>query len=117
MDSATAASVYGLKFPVTARSRDDRRILRPGMVDGKTQAQQQLKMAELQEEGRRMSLQPKEEKEDEKPLCGFHAAIAHYDALVAAKKTAVAKEGDWGWERSCLDPSRVSRWPSTIMYN
>eukprot|EP00435_Cladocopium_sp_Y103_P011268 s1826_g2.t3 len=88
MDSATAGSMYGFKNPVTARSRDDMRICRFKMLDGKTQAQQQLRLAELEAEGARMKDQPKEEEEE--PLSGMFAAMAHLDALLAAKKPAVA---------------------------
>ena len=121
MGSATAASVYGRRFPVTARSHDDPRKLRWGMVDGRSQAQQQLKMAELEEEGRRRSRLPKEEKEEkeeDKPLFGFHFAIAHYNALRAAKKPAVA-EAERGVEEGLVWISHgwVSKWPSTVMYN
>ena len=58
MDSATAASVYGCRFPVTARSRDDPRRLSWQMVDGKSQALQQLRMAELEAEGRKNKDKP-----------------------------------------------------------
>ncbi|CAL1127884.1 unnamed protein product [Cladocopium goreaui] len=88
MDSATAASVYGMRFPVTARSRDDPRLLGWRMVDGKSQALQQRHLAELEAEGRKMKDQPKEDT----PGSGMLAAIAHFDALQAsAKKPAVIK--------------------------
>ena len=95
MDSATAASVYGMRFPVTARSRDDPRLLGWRMVDGKSQAVQQRHLAELEAEGRKMKDQPKEDT----PGLGMLAAIAHFDALQAsAKKPAVIKaeaEREW----------------------
>ena len=88
MDSATAASVYGMRFPVTARSRDDPRLLGWRMVDGKSQALQQRHLAELEAEGRKMKDQPKEDT----PGSGMLAAIARFDALQAsAKKPAVIK--------------------------
>ena len=95
MDSATAASVYGMRFPVTARSRDDPRLLGWRMVDGKSQALQQRHLAELEAEGRKMKDQPKEE---DTPGSGMLAAIAHFDASQAAKKPAVIKaeaEREW----------------------
>ena len=104
MDSATAASVYGMRFPVTARSRDDPRLLGWRMVDGKSQALQQRHLAELEAEGRKMKDQPKEDT----PGSGMLAAIAHFDALQAAKKPAVIKAEagrEWIWERSCWDQS------------
>ncbi|CAL1127893.1 unnamed protein product [Cladocopium goreaui] len=88
MDSATAASVYGMRFPVTARSRDDPRLLGWRMVDGKSQALQQRHLAELEAEGRKMKDQPKEDT----PGSGMLAAIAHFDALQAAKKPVIKAE-------------------------
>ncbi|CAL1127896.1 unnamed protein product [Cladocopium goreaui] len=90
MDSATAASVYGMRFPVTARSRDDPRLLGWRMVDGKSQALQQRHLAELEAEGRKMKDQPKEDT----PGSGMLAAIAHFDALQAAKKPVIKAEDD-----------------------
>ena len=46
--------MYGMRFPVTARSRDDPRLLGWRMVDGKSQALQQRHLAELEAEGRKM---------------------------------------------------------------
>ncbi|CAL1127887.1 unnamed protein product, partial [Cladocopium goreaui] len=88
MDSATAASVYRMRFPVTARSRDDPRLLGWRMVDGKSQALQQRHLAELEAEGRKMKDQPKEDT----PGSGMLAAIAHFDALQAAKKPVIKAE-------------------------
>jgi len=111
MDSATAASVYGMRFPVTARSRDDPRLLGWRMVDGKSQALQQRHLAELEAEGRKMKDQPKEDT----PGSGMLAAIAHFDALQAAKKPVIKAEAESGFEKDLVGISHdwVSKWPST----
>ena len=93
MDSATAASVYGMRFPVTARSRDDPRLLGWRMVDGKSQALQQRHLAELEAEGRKMKDQPKDT-----PGSGMLAAIAHFDALQASAKKPAAIKAEAGRE-------------------
>ena len=91
MDSATFSSMQGKKNPICARSRDDPRIQRFRMLDGREQVQQKLYHEKLFEEGRRNAQNPKP-KTEEGPLPGFHGAIAHYDALaaLAAKKNAAA---------------------------
>ena len=92
MDSATFSSMQGKKNPICARSRDDPRIQRFKMLDGKEQAQQKLYHEKLFEEGRRNARNPKPKETEEGPLPGFHAAIAHYDALVAKKPAAVVDD-------------------------
>ena len=84
------------------------------MVDGKSQALQQRHLAELEAEGRKMKDQPKEDT----PGSGMLAAIAHFDALQAAKKPAAIKaeaERESGFEKDLVGISHdwVSKWPST----
>ena len=108
MDPARASSVYACKFPVTARSRDDRRILGWKMMDGKSQALHQRRMAELEDEGRKMKDQPK--KADDEPGSGMLWAMAHYDALRAAQKPRVVEaEAEGEGLRKVWYQSRLGR--------
>ena len=81
------------------------------MVDGKSQALQQRHLAELEAEGRKMKDQPKEDT----PGSGMLAAIAHFDALQAAKKPVIKAEAESGFEKDLVEISHdwVSKWPST----
>ena len=94
MDSATAGSMQGKKNPICARARDDPRIQRFRMMDGRQQAQQKLRHEQLFEEGRRASKNPKPKGTEEGPLQGMYAAMAHLDALFAAKKPAAVLEAE-----------------------
>ena len=89
MDSATFSSMQGKKNPICARERNDPRIQRFRMMDGKEQVQQKLYHEKLFEEGRRASKNPKPKGTEEGPLPGMYAAMAHFDALAAKKPAAV----------------------------
>ena len=94
MDSKTFASMHGKKNPVCARARNDPRIVTFRMPSGKEQVQQKLYHEKLFEEGRRNSKNPKPKEPEEGPLPGMYGAMAHLDALFAAKKPAAVLEAE-----------------------
>ena len=46
--------VYHAKNPVCARAKNDQRVIRPRIMDGRSMTKQQLRLEELAEEGRQM---------------------------------------------------------------
>ena len=110
MDSATAGSMQGKKYPICARARDDPRIQRFRMMDGGQQAQQKLHHEQLFEEGRRNSKNLKSTETEEGPLPGMYAAMAHYDALAAKKPAAVVEaeaEGESGFGKGMFGVGEI----------
>ena len=110
MDSATAGSMQGKKYPICARARDDPRIQRFRMMDGRQQAQQKLRHEKLFEEGRRNSTNPKPKEPEEGPYPGMHAAMARFDALWQKKPAAVVEaeaEGESGFGKGMFGGGEI----------
>ena len=78
--------VYHAKNPVCARAKDDQRIIRPRIMDGRAMTKQQLRLEELAEEGRQWAKHPELKPKPRPEGRGMAFAIAHLDELLEKGK-------------------------------
>ena len=78
--------VYHAKNPVCARAKNDQRIIRPRIMDGRAMTKQQLRLEELAEEGRQWAKHPELKPKPRPEGRGMAFAMAHLDELLEKGK-------------------------------
>ena len=78
--------VYHAKNPVCARAKNDQRVIRPRIMDGRAMTKQQLRLEELAEQGRQMAKHPELKPKPRPEGRGMAFAMAHLDELLERGK-------------------------------